>query len=265
MSRVLASASPATLRTLAAAFEAGQLGLPVAASMLRSRVAPGEAERLATELTACAKVGITEAGLSLMLRALADEREAQAEAPTRAELVWTGPETRGAASRDTWAVAQQLFGAARRRVLLSCYAFHDGREILRPLAARMDAEPGLCVRIFVDVGRKPRDGRDEAELLREFTDRFLKREWSGARRPEVFHDPRSLAPGRGPRSVLHAKCIVIDDEVAFITSANLSEAAHERNIEAGLLVRDAAIAGALVQQFDSLVAAGVLKRVPGLG
>jgi phosphatidylserine/phosphatidylglycerophosphate/cardiolipin synthase-like enzyme len=38
--------------------------------------------------------------------------------------------------------------------------------------------------------------------------------------------------------VLHAKGVVADDEVVFVTSANLTEAALDRNIEVGLLVRD---------------------------
>jgi phosphatidylserine/phosphatidylglycerophosphate/cardiolipin synthase-like enzyme len=60
----------------------------------------------------------------------------------------------------------------------------------------------------------------------------------------VFYDPRALELVR-PGGVLHAKAVV-DDEVVFVTSANLTEAALERNIELGLLVRDRALAAAVV-------------------
>ena len=66
------------------------------------------------------------------------------------------------------------------------------------------------------------------------------------------------------RACLHAKGIVIDDHRALITSADFTEAAHKRNIEAGTVITDAAIARALRAQFDTLVDRAVLKRVPGL-
>ena len=66
------------------------------------------------------------------------------------------------------------------------------------------------------------------------------------------------------RASLHAKCIVIDEKRALITSANFTEAAHERNIEAGTVITDTILARALKAQFDTLVDCGALKRVPGL-
>ena len=82
--------------------------------------------------------------------------------------------------------------------------------------------------------------------------------------PEVFHDPRSLSQKPGPKACLHAKCIVIDEERLLITSANFTEAAHERNIEAGVLMVDPVAARAMQSQFETLVAQDILKRVPGL-
>ena len=61
------------------------------------------------------------------------------------------------------------------------------------------------------------------------------------------------------------KCIVIDEDRALITSANFTEAAHERNIEAGTVITDTILARSLRGQFDTLVDHGALKRVPGLG
>jgi len=63
---------------------------------------------------------------------------------------------------------------------------------------------------------------------------------------------------------LHAKCVVLDDRETFVTSANFTAAGHERNIEVGALIRDSGFAAALRAQFDSLVEAGILLRVPGL-
>jgi len=128
----------------------------------------------------------------------------------------------------------------------------------------MDAEPGLHVRLFVNVHRKYRDETTEAILLREFSDTFRHDIWPGARLPVVFYDPRSLATEGTVRACLHAKCVVIDEDRALITSANFTEAAHERNIEAGTVITDTILARALKAQFDTLVDHGALKRVPGM-
>ena len=54
---------------------------------------------------------------------------------------------------------------------------------------------------------------------------------------------------------------VVDDMAAFVRSANFTEAAHERNIEAGVLVRDAGFARSLSGQFDRFVAQSRFVRL----
>jgi phosphatidylserine/phosphatidylglycerophosphate/cardiolipin synthase-like enzyme len=49
---------------------------------------------------------------------------------------------------------------------------------------------------------------------------------------------------------------VADDEVVFVTSANLTEAALDRNIEVGLLVRDRALALSVSSHFRGLIDRG---------
>jgi phosphatidylserine/phosphatidylglycerophosphate/cardiolipin synthase-like enzyme len=53
----------------------------------------------------------------------------------------------------------------------------------------------------------------------------------------------------------------VDEQRLFVSSANFTEAAHERNIEVGLLVRSPALAAKLVGYFDALVAAGALQPI----
>ena len=81
---------------------------------------------------------------------------------------------------------------------------------------------------------------------------------------DLLRPPRSLAIEGKTRACLHAKCIIIDDHRALITSANFTEAAHKRNIEAGTVITDSFLAGALRAQFDTLVDHDALQRVPGL-
>jgi len=63
---------------------------------------------------------------------------------------------------------------------------------------------------------------------------------------------RSLLDSRDKLSSLHAKCVVIDRRVALITSANFTEAAQQRNIEAGVIVRYPLFVERLVGYFEGL-------------
>jgi phosphatidylserine/phosphatidylglycerophosphate/cardiolipin synthase-like enzyme len=62
--------------------------------------------------------------------------------------------------------------------------------------------------------------------------------------------------------VLHAKALVVDDEAVFVTSANLTEAALDRNIEIGLLVRDRALALTIASHFRALIDRRLLHPMP---
>jgi phosphatidylserine/phosphatidylglycerophosphate/cardiolipin synthase-like enzyme len=99
------------------------------------------------------------------------------------------------------------------------------------------------------------------EVVRRFADRFWKTDWPGSSRPTVFYDPRSLDPS-GPIGVLHAKAVVVDDEAVFITSANFTEAALDRNIELGVLIRDRALALTVAGYFRNLIDRDLLKPLP---
>lgn len=56
--------------------------------------------------------------------------------------------------------------------------------------------------------------------------------------------------------------MVADDETVFVTSANLTKAALERNIELGLLIRDRALAQSIVAHFRGLIDGRVLSALP---
>ena len=62
--------------------------------------------------------------------------------------------------------------------------------------------------------------------------------------------------------MLHAKAMVVNEERVLITSANFTEAALDRNIELGLLIRDRAMAASVTAHFQGLVEARLLKLLP---
>src|SRR5262249_38283126 len=154
---------------------------------------------------------------------------------------------------DTGVVVRELFGSAEEEVLVAGFAIYQGREVFKRLAERMSERPSLRVTFFLDVHREPGDTSLAEEVLRRFALRFQTHEWPGGRLPELYYDPRSLDLEAVKRSSLHAKCIVVDRRVAFVTSANFTEAAQTRNIEVGALIRCQRFAARLTEHFGTLV------------
>lgn len=243
---------------LAVAFESGTLqGVPSVAA-LRSVVGhAGPLESIAAALSELDRLGVTGRALGAWIRTAS---RAGARAP-QADLVWSGPEVPGLHARDTRRVYEELLGSAERSLWVSTYAFFDGPRAFDVLARRMDATPGLQVALLLNIQRKRGDATAADQLVRRFAERFWSAEWPGSSRPRVFYDPRALEP-EAPGGVLHAKAVVIDDEAVFVTSANLTEAAWDRNIELGLLVRDRALAGSITMHFRGLIDRRLLRALP---
>jgi phosphatidylserine/phosphatidylglycerophosphate/cardiolipin synthase-like enzyme len=207
--------------------------------------------------------GMQPTHIAECLQLLATEREANEQTVDRLQLVWTGPDVPGSVSRDTAVVVKELFTGARRTVLLSSFTVRRGSEVFASLAVAVDQNPSLPVRLAVNVGRDGDFSTPEERVLKRFSERFWQNHWPWPKRPCVYYDPRALSADPAVCANLHAKCVVIDDEVAFVTSANFTEWAQERNLEAGVLIRDASFARSLRNQFESLIAANRLRLLPG--
>jgi len=253
----------ADIRSVAAALRGGRLFAPFTPMAIRRYCLAPAAGQVAELAQRLADEGMRPDHLALLLETVAVLRAEQARSAETVELVWTGPELPGTANRDTAVVVRDLFASAQAYVLVAGYAVYQGREVFRALAARMERQADLRVRMFLDVQRPHLDNSAASEILLRFAHRFREKEWPGKRLPEVFYDPRSLETESDQRSSLHAKCIVIDRRAAFVSSANFTEAGQARNIEVGTLVHSERFAGQLAQHFESLAAAGLLLPLPG--
>jgi phosphatidylserine/phosphatidylglycerophosphate/cardiolipin synthase-like enzyme len=254
--------SPVALSDLANALEGGSLSAPYAAIQLRRLGCGGDSDRIANDLSRLAGLGMLPPALAAVLRLVAAERQAGQRIADRTELVWTGPETRAGRGRDTAVVVRDLFLSAESNVLVATYAIHEGRRLFEHLARRMDERPSLQVKLFVNVPRDYGDGSSEAAIIKAFADDFLRDDWPGPRAPIIYYDPRSVATVTGLRSSLHAKVIVVDGLRALVTSANVTAAAQERNIEAGILVHSRPFAESLCSQFEALVESDHFRKLP---
>ena len=223
-------------------------------SMLKLR---GNVDGLLEDLDDLARVGITGRAVAAWVRSL-DQLSAGVPSP---DLVWSGPEVPGLPARDTRRVYEELFDSAKRSVWVSTYAYFDGPQAFAHLAQRLDELPDLRVTILLNIQRARGDTTGADQLVRRFTDRFWGTDWPGSSKPAVYYDPRSLDLS-GPTGVLHAKAVVVDDEAVFITSANLTAAALDHNIELGVLIRHRVLATGVVNHFQALIDAQLLSPLP---
>ena len=252
------------LWALKAALGSGKLKPPFSRASVEHMV--GGPSWLAEELTTLSDDGVSPEAMAWGIGLLAGERAEWRMRWDGIALTWTGPADVPTETRDTGAVARQLFAGAQRSLLVSTYALDEGAKgenLLAVLRARMMAKPDLKVRFFVNLGREYKDDRPSPTVVAEHAQRLRQEVFTWEPRPAVFYDRRALEPGFGPRACLHAKAIVRDDAQTLITSANLTEAAQERNIEAGVLIDDAAFARGVVGQFERLVGVGVLVGLLG--
>ena len=249
---------PSHLRErLAVALESRVLPPQPSPSALRSILGINDVEGVSRAIAEMEQLGVDGVAAAAWLRSLT---KAEARAP-RTDLVWSGPEVAGLHARDTRRVFEEVLGLADRSLWVSTYVYFDGPKAFEVLARRMDAVQALRVTLLLNIQRKYGDKTGADQLVRRFAERLWRAEWPGKARPSVFYDPRALDP-EARSGVLHAKAVVADDETVFVTSANLTEAALDRNIELGLLVRDRALAASLSTYFSGLIDRGLLKALP---
>ena len=243
---------------MVSALHTGAAGPPYSRVAVAAALGTGDgAADVCAALETLASQGLGPAAVAVALEAAAHALASV----DRPELVWSGPEVPGVHARDTRRVFEELVDGAQRAVWVSAYTFYDGPKAFEQLAERMQAVPALQVTLLLNIQRKAGDTSEAAEVVKRFADNFWKHAWPGERRPTVFYDPRSLSLDN-IEGVLHAKALVVDDAAAFVTSANLTEAAFDRNLELGVLSRDRTLAASLSRHFRALVAQGHLVPLP---
>jgi cardiolipin synthase len=158
-------------------------------------------------------------------------------------VVWTGPESGVSSSRLTAAAVIELINAARSAILLVSYATQTEPQISAALSAAVARDVAVTL------------------LAERHADNPL---YSSDATPFPALDVLRLhwpSPNRPPGAALHAKIIVVDDQVALVGSANLTSRAMESNLECGILLRGGPQPRAIRDHIMGLYAAGLLCRL----
>tara|TARA_R110002049_G_scaffold10972_3_gene52935 strand:+ start:227 stop:1018 length:792 start_codon:yes stop_codon:yes gene_type:complete len=249
------------LATLAAYLRSGRVAAPYTSLQLTRILPTGLSSEVLDGLVYYDSLGFTAAQIATVLELVEQDRKNGRSEELPIDLVTSGPEAPGITNRDTSVVVRELFAHARKSVLVVGYAVYQGQCVFEALAKRMDENPDLDVNLFLNISRPDRDKTSSEIIVSQFKQRFKNTQWpDGCRLPKVYYDPRSVADDTPVRSSLHAKCIVVDQEYVFVSSANFTEAGQQRNIEVGLNIKSEWLAERLVKHFRHLQAEGLLVK-----
>ena len=186
--------------------------------------------------------------ISSALRAAA-RTAAMAEAAESIDLVWTGPKTGLIPTRNTEQAIKEVIEHSERDLFIVSYVFHNATAIVDSLNAAVAR--GVAVRILLEssIEQGGAISGDGLGAMRRAVPNSELYVWN----------PTEKAKGSGGLSAsVHAKCAVADSCLAFVTSANLTSAAMERNMELGVLVRGGVTPNWLHSHLLALVQTGTI-------
>jgi phosphatidylserine/phosphatidylglycerophosphate/cardiolipin synthase-like enzyme len=171
----------------------------------------------------------------------------KAQSESSVELVWTGPTTPFVATRRTEQVLLDLIGHAQSDLFLVSFVAYDVSSVVDALNGA--AARGIDIRILLETSMSHGGSLsvDPIATMRRCVPLATLYVWTD--RPTPF------AEGR-----VHAKVAVADGNEAFLTSANLTGHALEKNMEAGVLISGGLVPKGLRQHLHALITTSVIRR-----
>ena len=174
-----------------------------------------------------------------------------ARAEHKVSLVWTGPSTDAVRVRSTRSVLTTLVANATESLVLVSFVSYDIAELTADLAGAIDR--GIAVTLILETPDDPGGplviGPTHPFAPIKDTAHFYR--WPLEARETFFAKAASL----------HAKCVIADRSAALITSANLTSAGINDNIELGVLIEAGPLPESLSQHLELLIEEGILEEV----
>lgn len=219
-----------------------------AASTLPSVVGTPVASTVVEQLAAAWKntaVGSDELA-SMLLAASHVYTKAASEQST--ELVWTGPTTPFVSARRTEQALLQVINSAEQTLFITSFVAYDVSTIVKALNAANDR--GVAISMLLELSQDHGGSItfDAIGKMRTLVPAAKLYAWRDKADP--FSDGR-----------VHAKVAVADGRICFITSANLTGHAMEKNMEAGVLISGGPVPGLLADHLVSLLQTKIIQPV----
>lgn len=209
-------------------------------------VRPGLIEKLKEAWSSSSDIQPIEVAAAFRTASLVSER---AKVNESIEMVWTGPSSGLVPSRHTEQVLLQVIQEAQRKVFIVSFVAIGVGPVIDTLQRAIDR--GVRVDILLESA-KHYGGKVDVDSIE-----FFKKEIPSA---NIYSWDGKLGFSDSYTGAVHAKCAVADERIAFITSANLTQAALERNMELGVLVRGGTVPKSLARHLEALIATGIIQR-----
>lgn len=164
------------------------------------------------------------------------------------ELVWTGPTTPFVSARRTEQALLQVVNAAEQALFITSFVAYDVSTIVKALNAANDRGVVISMLLELSQGHGGSITFDAIGKMRTLVPAARLYAWRDKADP--FSDGR-----------VHAKVAVADGRMCFITSANLTGHAMEKNMEAGVLVSGGNVPQLLAQHLQALVETRVVVEL----
>lgn len=213
--------------------------------ILTELATPGVGEAVARLCDAMETESVPSAEAAAYLRGYVAARQ-RARDTVRVRTVWSGPSTPGVPVRATAQVLIEVISAAQHELLAMTYAARPYPALTSALTKAVDrgVQTHVVVETLAGAGGLL-SGREPADAFASVPGLQL---WAWAR-----------DPARQTRSRQHAKLAVADRRTLFLGSANLTESAARRNIEAGVLVTGGEAPRRAAEHIVELQRLGVLR------
>jgi len=156
------------------------------------------------------------------------------------ELVWTGPTTPFVSARRTEQALLQVINAASSTLFITSFVAYDFSSIVRALNAANDRGVVVSMLLESSQGHGGSISIDVIGKMRTLVPSATLYAW--------IDKNDEFSGGR-----VHAKVALADRTICFITSANLTGHAMEKNMEAGVLITGGQIPKLLDVHFRALV------------
>jgi cardiolipin synthase len=164
------------------------------------------------------------------------------------ELVWTGPTSPFVSARRTEQALLQVIESSREALFITSFVAYDVSSIVKALNSSISR--GVKVLMLLESSSEY-GGSVSIDVIGKMKDLVPKATifaWSN-KSPAFF----------GGR--VHAKIALADNKMCFITSANLTGFAMEKNMEAGVLINGGRLPIILQRHLQSLITLKLIDHV----
>lgn len=164
------------------------------------------------------------------------------------ELVWTGPSPPFVSTRRTEQALLQVINAAEQTLFITSFVAYDISTIVKALNAAIDR--GVVISMLLELSQ------DQGGTISFDALGMMKSVVPAANLFAWIERPDQFSNGR-----VHAKVAVADGKICFITSANLTAYAMEKNIEAGVIIKGGDIPQKIHSLLNDLIDTKIISKL----